>query len=320
MSQILVLVDHSASVVKRSTLELLTAGRGIGDPAAVVIGTPGTATPLLPALAEYGANTIYVVEGSDFDRYLVGPTVEALQAVLARSSAAAVLVSSSATNKEIAARLAYRVGAGILTDAVGVNPDLTATQSIFGSAITVQSQVAAGVPILTVRPNSVEATPGTGTATVVPVEVAISPSAKSAKIVERVVQAGDARPALADASVIVSAGRGIGKAENLGLIEQLADTLGAAVGASRAVVDSGWAPHQMQVGQTGATVSPQLYLAVGISGAIQHRAGMQTAKTIVAINKDAEAPIFELADLGIVGDLFTIVPELTEALAKRSAG
>jgi electron transfer flavoprotein alpha subunit len=230
-----------------------------------------------------------------------------------------VLVSSTAENKEIAARLAIKLGSGVLTDAVAVNADGSVEQSIFGGSITVTSKVPNGVPVIAVRPNSITPEPAAtpGTAEVVELDVSLSDAAKAATVVEHVSEDKGARPALSDASIVVSGGRGIGTAENFRIIEQLADTLGAAVGASRAVVDAGWVPHQMQVGQTGVTVSPQLYIAVGISGAIQHRAGMQTSKTIIAINKDPEAPIFELADYGVVGDLFTIAPQLTEELAKR---
>jgi electron transfer flavoprotein alpha subunit len=168
-----------------------------------------------------------------------------------------------------------------------------------------------------VRPNSFAPEASSGAAEEVAVSVTISDAAKGAKIVDRVVEEKGSRPQLSDASVVVSGGRGIGNADNFKIIEALADSIGAAVGASRAVVDAGWVPHTMQVGQTGVTVSPQLYIAVGISGAIQHRAGMQTSKTIVAINKDPEAPIFELADFGVVGDLFTVAPQLTEELTKR---
>jgi len=316
MAEVLVLVDSADGTVKKATLELLTAARTLGEPSAVVVGAPGTAAPLTDALAEYGAAKIYVAESDDVAGYSVAPKAEALAAVAAQASPAAVLVSSSAENKEIAARLAYKLESGVLTDAIGVDAD-GATQSIFGGAITVQSKVAHGTPVITVRPNSVapQAAPAAGEQVTVPVE--LSDSAKAAKLVDSVVEEKGSRPQLSDASVVVSGGRGIGNADNFAIIEKLADSLGAAVGASRAVVDAGWVPHTMQVGQTGVTVSPQLYIAVGISGAIQHRAGMQTSKTIVAINKDPEAPIFELADFGVVGDLFQVAPQLTDEITKR---
>ena len=181
----------------------------------------------------------------------------------------------------------------------------------------VKSRVSRGTPVITLRPNSVDAEPAPGAAEEQAVEVAVSDAAKGARIVERVSEQSSTRPELTEASIVVSGGRGLGGGENFAIVEKLADTLGAAVGASRAATDAGWYPHTSQVGQTGVTVSPQLYIAVGISGAIQHRAGMQTSKTIVAINKDPEAPIFEIADYGVVGDLFNVVPQLTEEIAKR---
>ena len=319
MAEVLVLVDTADSTVRKTTLELLTAARTLGEPSAVVIGAAGTAAALNAALAEYGAEKVYVVEGAEFADYVVAPKAEALVAIIAQAAPVALLLSSSSENKEIAARVAFKVGSGVLTDAVGVDADAVATQSIFGGAISVQSKVSRGVAVITVRPNSIAPTPSTGAATEVAVTVSVSEAAKAAKVLEHVVEAKGSRPQLSDASVVVSGGRGIGNADNFVLIEKLADSLGAAVGASRAVVDAGWVPHTMQVGQTGVTVSPQLYVAVGISGAIQHRAGMQTAKMIIAINKDAEAPIFELADFGVVGDLFQVLPQLTEEIIKRKA-
>jgi electron transfer flavoprotein alpha subunit len=321
MGKVLVLVDAAGDVVKKVTLELLTAARSLGEPAAVVLGRPGQAAALSGPLAEYGAATIYAVGSEDLDRYLVAPKAEALAAVAAAAEPAAVLVSATVENKEIAARLAIKLGSGVLTDAVAVHADGSVEQSIFGGAITVTSTVSTGVPVIAVRPNSVTPEPAAtpGPAEVVEVDVPLSDNGKAAAVVEHVSEDKGARPALSDATIVVSGGRGIGTAENFRIVENLADTLGAAVGASRAVVDAGWVPHQMQVGQTGVTVSPQLYIAVGISGAIQHRAGMQTSKTIIAINKDPDAPIFELADYGVVGDLFTIAPQLTDELAKRKS-
>jgi electron transfer flavoprotein alpha subunit len=317
MAEVLVLVESTDGTVRKSTLELLSAARTIGEPSAVVIGAAGVAGPLNAALAEYGAAKVYVVEGTEYAEFAVVPKVEALAAVVAQASPAAILISATAENKEVGARLAFRLGSGILTDAVDVAADGTATQANFGGSVSVKSKVSNGVPVIAVRPNAVAAVLSAGAATEVPVAVTISDAAKGAKIVNRVVEAKGSRPALTEASIIVSGGRGIGAADNFVIIEKLADSLGAAVGASRAVVDAGWVPHTMQVGQTGVTVSPQLYVAVGISGAIQHRAGMQTSKTIVAINKDNEAPIFELADFGVVGDLFEVAPVLTEELNSR---
>ncbi len=317
MAEVLVLVDSHDGTVKKATLELLTAARQLGEPSAVVVGAPGTAAPLNGQLAEYGAAKVYVAENDDIAAYSVAPKAEALAAVAEQASPAAILLSSTVENKEVAARLALKIGSGLLYDGVDIGADGTVTQSIFGAAVTVQSKSTKGAPVVTLRPNSFAPEPSTGAAEEVAVPVTVSDSGKGAKITDSVVEEKGSRPQLSDASVVVSGGRGIGKADNFEIIEKLADSLGAAVGASRAVVDAGWVPHTMQVGQTGVTVSPQLYIAVGISGAIQHRAGMQTSKTIVAINKDAEAPIFELADFGVVGDLFQVAPQLTDEITKR---
>jgi electron transfer flavoprotein alpha subunit len=317
MAEVLVLVDSADGTVKKSTLELLTAARSLGEPSAVVAGASGTAAQLKDQLAEYGAAKVYVAEGDDITGYSVAPKAAALAAAAGQASPAAILLSSTAENKEIAARLAIKLGSGLLYDAVDISADGSATQQIFGATISVQSKVRTGTPIITVRPNSFAPEASSGAAEEVALTVELADADTSARISDTVVEEKGSRPQLADASVVVSGGRGIGKAENFEIIEKLADSLGAAVGASRAVVDAGWVDHQMQVGQTGVTVSPQLYIAVGISGAIQHRAGMQTSKTIVAINKDPEAPIFELADFGVVGDLFQVAPQLTEEITKR---
>ncbi|MGA0010321.1 MAG: electron transfer flavoprotein subunit alpha/FixB family protein [Candidatus Nanopelagicales bacterium] len=316
MSEILVLVEHADGAVKKVTLELLTLARSLGTPAAVWLGK-GASAESVAALGEYGADKVYVVESSDLDDFLVAPKAEALAKVLAESGAAAVLIPSSAEGKEIAGRLAIKADSGVITDAVGVAADFSATQSVFGGSTIVTSRVSTGTPIITVRPNSVAPEPASGSATRVDVTVEVSDAAKSARVTGRTVASKGGRPELSEAAIVVSGGRGVGGAEGFGVVEALADTLGAAVGASRAATDAGWYPHQFQVGQTGKTVSPQLYIANGISGAIQHRAGMQTSKTIVVVNKDPEAPIFELADFGVVGDLFTVVPQLTEEIGKR---
>ncbi|MCU1686211.1 MAG: electron transfer flavoprotein subunit alpha [Amycolatopsis sp.] len=317
MSEVLVLVDHVDGAVKKVTLELLTAARALGEPSAVVVGAPGTAGKLKESLASYGAAKVYVAESEDATAYLVTPKVDALAALVEKASPAAVLVAATAEGKEVSGRLAARLDSGLLIDVVGINADGTVEQSIFGGAFSVKSKVAKGTPIISVRPGGVEAEASDGAAAEEAVELPAVDPAKSARItgVEPII--GGDRPELTEASIVVSGGRGVGSSEKFDVIEKLADSLGAAVGASRAAVDSGYYPAQFQVGQTGKTVSPQLYIALGISGAIQHRAGMQTSKTIIAINKDAEAPIFEIADFGVVGDLFNVAPQLTEAVTAR---
>lgn len=313
MSEVLVLVDQANGVVKKVTLELLTLARNLGEPSAVVIGS-GVDTAVL---GEYGAANVYVAEGADLDDYVVAPVVDVLAQLVGEKSPVAVLIASSAEGKEIAGRLAVRIGSGVITDAVDIAADGTATQSVFGGATIVKSKVTVGTPVITVRPNSSPAVAAPAAGDVSAVSVTIADSSKAAKITNRVVEAKGERPELTEAEIVVSGGRGVGGEEGFAVVEALADALGGAVGASRAATDAGWYPHQYQVGQTGKTVAPQLYIANGISGAIQHRAGMQTSKTIVVVNKDPEAPIFELADFGVVGDLFQVVPQLTEEVNKR---
>jgi electron transfer flavoprotein alpha subunit len=312
---ILVLVDHADGTPKKVTLELLTKARSLGEPAAVFIGQGYENAK--DKLAEYGATKVYLAEGPEYDAYVAAPKAEVLATLVAQTSPAAVLIPSTPEGKEVAARLAVKLDSGVVTDAVDVREGFVCEQSVFGGATIVQSQVTRGVPVITIRPNSTAPEPAAASPVEERVSVELSEAAKLARVVDRVVQKKGARPELSEAPVVVSGGRGVGGAENFSVIERLADTLGAAVGASRAATDAGWYPHQYQVGQTGQTVSPQLYIACGISGAIQHRAGMQTAKTIVAINNDPEAPIFELVDFGVVGDLFSVVPQATEEIEKR---
>ena len=319
MAEVLVLVEHSGGEVKKVSCELLTAAARLGEPAAVWTG-PG-AEQGRERLAEFGAARVYVADSGEFADYVVAPKAELLASLVAEKSPAAVLVAGTTEGKEIAGRLAVKTGSGVLTDAVDVTagPDGTpvAEHANFGGAITVHARVARGTPIIAVRPNAVSAVPAPGAAELIPVAFTASEAARAARVTEHVTAEKGERPDLTEAQIVVSGGRGTGSAEGFKIIEDLADALGAAVGASRAVTDAGWYPHQFQVGQTGKTVSPQLYAAIGISGAIQHRAGMQTSKTIIAVNKDPEAPIFEIADYGIVGDLFTVVPQLIEEIGKR---
>ena len=315
MAEVLVLAEHADGDVKKVTYELLTLARTLGEPAAVAIGD--VSDELVASLGAGGAEVVYVANGSEFNDHVVAPSVSALEAALEASSAAGLLVAATAEGKEIAGRLAVRTGAGVITDAVGVSDGFVAEQSVFGGSTLVHSKVTTGTPIIAVRPNSVPAEQNAGAGKRVDLSVSISDADKTAKVTERVAQEKAGRPELTEAAIVVSGGRGVGSPEGFGVVEALADSLGAAVGASRAATDAGWYPHQFQVGQTGKTVSPQLYIANGISGAIQHRAGMQTSKTIVAVNKDPEAPIFDLVDYGVVGDLHTVLPQLTDEVKRR---
>jgi electron transfer flavoprotein alpha subunit len=318
MSNILVLVDHTGGTVRKTTAELLTIARRLGEPVAVYLGEG--VQDALPALGKYGATKVIALSDPDLSQYLVAPKAEALQQVSAKVEPAAVLISSSSEGKEIAARLAIKLESGLITDAVdaeAADGGVVTTQSVFAGNYSVRAKVTKGTPIITVKPNSATPEVSEVSPEVEEFDVAISDVAKTAKVTESKPRAATGRPELTEAAIIVSGGRGTGG--DFSPVEGFADSLGAAVGASRAAVDSGWYPHAYQVGQTGKTVSPQLYVAAGISGAIQHRAGMQTSKTIVAVNKDEEAPIFELVDFGVVGDLHKVLPAATEEVIKRKS-
>ncbi|HXY62900.1 MAG TPA: electron transfer flavoprotein subunit alpha/FixB family protein [Mycobacterium sp.] len=316
MAEVLVLTEHAEGALKKVTSELITAARVLGEPAAVVVGKPGTAEPLVDGLKSAGAAKIYVAESDAVANYLITPAVDVLAGLAESASPAAVLLAANADGKEIAGRLAARIGSGLLVDVVDVQAGPKAIHSIFGGAFTVEAQANGDTPVITVRAGAIDAEPADGAGEQVTVEVP-APAENAAKVTSREPAVAGDRPELTEATIVVSGGRGVGSAENFSVVEELADSLGAAVGASRAAVDSGYYPGQFQVGQTGKTVSPQLYIALGISGAIQHRAGMQTSKTIIAVNKDEEAPIFEIADYGVVGDLFKVAPQLTEAVKAR---
>ena len=316
MSEVLVVIDYADGEVKKPTFELLTIARRLGEPAAVFFGSPDNADAVAEKVKKYGAQKVYVIDDAEIKGFLVAPKAEALQQLAEKTSPAAILLPSSFENKEVAGRLAIKLGSGLITDAVDVHSGegggAVTTQSVFAGNFTVQAKVTEGTPIITVKPNSAAPEESEGAAAVEAFAVTISDAAKTAQIVASQPRQSTGRPDLTEAAIVVSGGRGTGG--NFEPVEGFADSLGAAVGASRAAVDSGWMPHAFQVGQTGKTVSPQLYIANGISGAIQHRAGMQTSKTIVAVNKDPEAPIFELVDFGVVGDLHSVLPAATEKI------
>ena len=317
MGEVLVLVDHTGGTVRKTTTELLTLARRLGEPSAVFIGDGYEEAKA--TLAAYGAQKIYRSESADLVDYLVVPQAELLAQLVGQASPAAVLITSSAENREVAARLAVKTNSGLITDAVDVQPGdgggVTTTQTVFAGAYTVTATVTTGTPIVTVKPNSATPEQAESQPAEEVVEFTASDAAKTARITATAPREKTGRPELTEAAIVVSGGRGT--AGDFSKVEDFADALGAAVGASRAAVDAGWYPHSSQVGQTGKQVSPQLYVACGISGAIQHRAGMQTSKTIVAVNKDEEAPIFELVDFGVVGDLTKVLPAAAEEITKR---
>ena len=318
MAEVLVLAERSDGAVRKATLELLTLARRLGEPAALVCGPSDDA--VIKILGEHGATKVYVVDDPDLDNFLVVPKAEAVVGVVRRSAPAAVLLTAGREGTEVAARTAVRLDSGIITDAV----DVTAgeggplvTQAVFSGSWATQSQVVRGTPVITVRPNAVVPEVSPVEPVVEAVDLHLSEAARGSRIVRRIPKTGTGRPDLADASVVVAGGRGMGSAEAFGVLEQLADALGGAVAASRAATDLGWYGHDFQIGQTGKTVAPQLYLASGISGAIQHRAGMQGSRTIVAINKDSKAPIFAIADFGVVGDAHAVLPALIAEVHRR---
>ncbi|CAN2234868.1 electron transfer flavoprotein subunit alpha/FixB family protein [Candidatus Planktophila dulcis] len=316
MSTVFILADFSSDKATKTTAELATAGARIGAVTAVVLAGSGKGAALAATVNQGPIANVLVIESDDFASHGVAASADALASLVKEKSPAAVLIASHAFGKEVAARVAVLTESGIITDAVDVAADCTATQLVFGGSTTVHSKVSHGVAIITVRPNSVEADFSASTPAITSGTATIGNDAKKATISSSQPPVKGGRPELTEANVVVSGGRGTDG--NFAPVEAFADSLGAAVGASRAATDAGWYPHSHQVGQTGKTVSPQLYVACGISGAIQHRAGMQTSKTIVVVNKDPEAPLFDIADFGVIGDLFNVLPKATEGITART--
>ena len=315
MANVLVFIDNPGQALKKSSLELLTIARSLGETAVAVNGE--LSDDVAGTLGAYGAATVFRPSAADLDDYLVAPKAAFLAAVADKSGATTVLLENSPEGKEIAARLGIRLSAGVITDVVAVDADGTAHKSVLAGSYTTTAKATTAVTVLSVKANTVDPEPATapGIPETVTVDAPADATATAARITSREQKVASGRPDLTDARIVVAGGRGLDG--DFGPVEELADALGAAVGASRAATDAGWISHDAQVGQTGKTVSPQLYISAGISGAIQQKAGMQTAKVIVAVNKDAESPVFEIADFGIVGDLFQVLPQATEEIKKR---
>jgi electron transfer flavoprotein alpha subunit len=321
VSHALTLIEISPTgEIRGSAKMLLAAATRLGSPVAVLAITPGDHSALVAELGILGAQHVFFAESAEANSLLTTPSVDALVAAFTHfDSPESVLLTNSVEGREIAGKLAVTISGGLIMDAIDItvtNDTVVAHTSVFGGAFAVDSFVQGGPTIVTIRQGSIDGDAPAHTPEVTTLAVAPGNILSASITVQTDAPTNADRPDLRGATTVVSGGRGIGSQANFALVEQLADVLGAAVGASRAAVDAGYVPHSYQVGQTGTIVSPQLYVALGISGAIQHLAGMQTAKVIVAINKDAEAPIFDVADFGIVGDIFTVVPQTIEALQR----
>ncbi|MDC7088644.1 electron transfer flavoprotein subunit alpha/FixB family protein [Corynebacterium pseudodiphtheriticum] len=319
MAHVYVLIEHENGQLNPVSKELIAAARPLGSVHAVVVSAPGGCEQLPAELASAGVDKIYSAEVADYEQRLVLPEVDALSTVAA-SNPGPIVVAVGTAGNEIVGRLGARLASGILSDVVGINADGTAQHSIFGGSVDVVAQAEGDCPLYSLRPGAVEpeANPvqGAGNLEKIVLGGAAENEARVASFTPAV--KGD-RPDLMQAKNVVAGGRGVGSAENFAeVIEPLADSLGAAVGATRDAVDDGMYAPAHQIGQTGVTVSPKLYIGLGISGAIQHLAGMQTAEHIVVVNQDADEPFFAVADLGVVGDLHEIAPALTAELRARA--
>jgi len=317
MSNVFILADFSGDKATKTTAELATAGARIGSVTAVVLADAGKGAALAATVNQGPITNVLVIESADIAKHGVPAVADALANLVKSKAPTALLIASHAFGKEVAARVAVLTESGIITDAVDVAADATATQLVFGGSTTVHSKVSHGTPIITLRPNSVEADLASASPSVESATAEINDAAKLSTISSSQPPVKGGRPELTEANIVVSGGRGTNG--DFAAVESFADSLGAAVGASRAATDAGWYPHSHQVGQTGKTVSPQLYVACGISGAIQHRAGMQTSKSIIVVNKDPEAPLFDIADFGVIGDLFNVLPQATAGISAKKS-
>jgi electron transfer flavoprotein alpha subunit len=317
MARVWVYAEMNAGKVAATALELMTKARELGDVEAIALGAG--AASAAATLGSHGAKIVHVNEDSAFDDYVAEPATDALEALYKQRAPDLILFGFTPDSREVAGRFAARLGAGLISnagDVVAQNGGFVAKVQYFGGAKVASMRADAKPAIVLIRPKSFEASESGGTAEVNQLAIFISDSSRRAHITDRVVEASE-KVKLEDAKVVISGGRGLGGAENFVLLENLALELGGAVGASRAVVDAGWVPYSMQVGQTGKSVRPGVYIAVGISGAMQHTVGMKASKVIIAINKDAEAPIMKMADLGVVGDALKIIPALTAAVKAK---
>ncbi|HZU13121.1 MAG TPA: electron transfer flavoprotein subunit alpha/FixB family protein [Chloroflexota bacterium] len=323
---ILVYVEHDGPQPRHLALETVSKAAEVteahgGQVIAAVLG--GGADGTIERLGRFGADTVYQDAGPVFDDYLTEPAVEYVAALIAETNPTAILLPYTQDGKDIGSRLSARLSAGAVANVVNVlenNGRLDAIETVFGGNYSDTVEVERSpLAILLVRANAFTAEEHPRQPAVKQMAFEPSEAAKRAQVGRRVQEEGTPTP-IEEAQIIVSGGRGLGGPEPFGLLEELAGELGGVVGASRAAVDAGWISYPHQVGQTGRTVKPQLYMAIGISGAVQHRVGMQTADTIIAVNRDKDAPIFQLADLAVVGDLFQIVPALTEEIKRRKGG